>query len=103
MSQNREDTMGRRPIGDRPMTDAERQRRSRAKTDAQHEAWMAGHLANMPWTPWATYLEIVGVNELKYWLEIGPREEVAKWLATHISKRDDQKALLDRLQSHLKT
>ena len=92
--------MGRRPIGDRVMTDAERQRRRRKQLGITGSFLPAVR-------PWdqdrADYQETKTLDALDTWLQCGDTEPVAKWLAERILDRDDWATFLDEVRKQMGT
>lgn len=85
--------MGRKPIGDKPMTPVERQRRRRERLGIGGP-WLRSR------QPWNNVLadsrrESSAITEIEAWLEYGDKEAVTKWLALWLSGRDDLAELLN--------
>ena len=90
--------MGRRPIGDRVMTDAERQRRRRKQLGISGSFLPAVR----PWDQErANYQETKTLDALDEWLQDGDAEHVAKWLAERILDRDDYATFLDEVRKRM--
>lgn len=85
--------MGRKPIGKRPMTAAERQRKSRAERGIGEAGWLP---ATRPWdgTKARNRHESDAIDRIFVWLEKGDREAVTKWVAYHLAHRRDSRDIL---------
>ena len=79
--------MGRKPIGERAMTAAERQEKSRQQLGIGGP-WLP------TWRPWDgarsdNRVETDTIERIEDWLQYGDRDAVTKWLASCLASRGD--------------